>query len=204
MFLVIDSEGSPIQEFSALHVDEKDYDVKDVFHKYVKYPLHLHGDFDGFARRHVHGLNLSFLQENGLKDEEELRTQFMSWLESHPHSKIYGHAPQKEKEFLKMDIIDVELLPWILRGNTFSHSIAHWAKSRRIPVNGITCNAHTSFEGWKPRNPGTLTDADHQKILSGYHCSLYDCMETFLFQDVLSKREQIHVMNSFYFYRFRK
>ena len=36
--LFIDSEGEPVQEFSAIYVHNETYEILDVFHRYVVYP----------------------------------------------------------------------------------------------------------------------------------------------------------------------
>ena len=106
--IYVDSEGEPIQEFSALYVNNDTCDIVDVFHYHVKYPFNC--DFDWKARRCVHGLDLKFLSQHGISDIEELKLSFSKWLETHPYHAIFAHEPRKEREFLNFPIQNVCML----------------------------------------------------------------------------------------------
>jgi len=178
--IFIDSEGDPIQEFSALYAYKNV--IVDVFHQYVYYPSMSVYDEDHFARSHVHGLDLDFLNCHGLKSEQELLTLFSSWLEKHPHSIMFAHAPAKERHFLEMTINDVRLLPWKKRRDLPSHRRTLLMKKSIIPICNTICSAHTSYCGWQcKRKSGTMNVTDLAKIDFGYHCSLYDSLECFFF-----------------------
>lgn len=178
MILFLDSEGEPIQEFTALYVDPQTMDIVDVFHEYVKYPYIR--DSDRWARQHVHGLHLNFLSENGLVNEEELKRKFHNWLSSHPYDNIYGHAPRKEEVFLQLPIVDICLQPWKTRRQILSHRLALSLKKSDIPICGVQCSlAHKSYLSWRPKNRHSLTPADCAKFDFGHHCSLYDCTELY-------------------------
>ena len=105
MNIIIDCEGDPVQEFSALYVNFSNGVIADVFHRHVKYPFPC--DRDYFSRRHVHGLDRNFLQIQGLRDEPELVSVFHEWLTTHPYDNIYAHAPHKEAKLLSLSVRDV-------------------------------------------------------------------------------------------------
>ena len=178
MLIYIDCEGEPVQEFSGLYVDEDRSEIVDVFHKHVIYPFH--NDHDYFARRHIHGLKRNFLSEYGLCSQEELLSLFHEWLKSHPFNDIYAHAPAKEIKLLSLPVKDVCLKPWKYRTQTNSHQISLGMKLAAIPVNGITCVAH-DYVKWKTKCKCAPSATDIAKMHFNYHCSLYDCVECFLF-----------------------
>ena len=186
MLIIVDSEGDPVQEFSVLYVNEVTHVIEDVFHYYVRYPF-TDCDYDYFARHHIHGLDRDILFQHGLCNEEEVRRRFHTWLKSHPFDAIYGHAPRKEEDFLCLSIHDICLKPWKERIACKSHDIAVHMKSMHVAVCGITCFAHSAFQGWKAKKCNSsssskrhLNASDRAKRDFGHHCSLYDCVEIFL------------------------
>lgn len=180
MLIFIDSEGDPVQEFTAIYVDEKTATIVDVFHQYVRYPFYC--DKDVFSRLHVHGLNRHYLSTYGLHGENELVNHFFKWLKTHPYSSIYAHAPAREVNLLSpLSVTDVHLKPWAQRTKCLSHDIALRAKLCKYPICGITCSAHADFLAWQPKHVNTLTLTDHAKLSFSHHCSLYDCIECCIF-----------------------
>ena len=179
MLVIIDSEGTPVQEFSALYVNEETQVIQDVFHAFAKYPSSV--DADWFARRYVHGLDRKFLREFGLRDEEEVLKLFHTWLQTHPFDDMYANAPAKEEDFLSQHVRDVCLRPWKDRVHCKSHQIALDMKLNCVPVCGVTCCAHSRFRGWKPKRLYNMTSTDVAKHDFQHHCSLYDCIEIFHF-----------------------
>lgn len=179
--IFLDSEGEPIQEFSALYVSEKTGEICDVFHYLVQYPSHFGHDGDRFSRRHVHGLGIDYLHRHGLKDEEELLSLLKQWLKKYPSASLFAHAPSKEINFLNMPIEDVSLLPWKERTVLPSHQTALSFKKMNIPICDTVCNAHVSFHGWRPKRSYCLSPTDIAKCNFSHHCSLYDAFECFLF-----------------------
>lgn len=178
MIVIVDSEGDPIQEFTALYCDETVAIVHDVFHRHVRYPFV--SDCDKFARSHIHGLDLNFLTEHGLCDENQLLTNFMLWLSSHPYSSIYANAPAKEIAFLSLPILDVKLKPWKERVHCTSHKKAVSKKLRREPIFNVSCEAH-NYVKWKVSHKKVLSATDIAKFHFSFHCSLYDCYECMLY-----------------------
>lgn len=188
MIIFIDSEGDPVQEFSALYVDSKTLNIIDVFHNFVRYPFKI--DYDSWARRHIHGLSLEFLAANGLENESVLKTKFSEWLSSHPYTVIYGHAPHKEEVFLNVCVSDVSLLPWRLRRDLPSHRVALSLKKSASPVLSVQCaEAHSSFLSWRPSHRRAYSETDSAKMEFAHHCSFYDCVELYL--DFVSKNRKV-------------
>ena len=140
MLIYIDSEGEPIQEFSAIYVDELSGDVVDVFHHHVIYPFEY--DKDIFSRRHIHGLNRDFLSQHGQRDEDAVIRLFHEWLKLHPFDCIYAHAPAKEVKLLSLPVKDVCLKPWSERQFYKSHQLALAMKLSHFPVCNVVCIAH--------------------------------------------------------------
>jgi len=175
--IFIDCEGDPIQEFSAIYVNNDE--IIDVFHRYVHYPSFKDYDGDRFARFHVHGLNIDFLSQHGLENTDILRSEFFSWLNSCSYSRLFAHAPMKEMNFLNLPIEDVCLRLWKDRHTLSSHRKAIFMKKNCIPICNIVCKAHTSFRSWRCKKRMNFTDMAKRDF--GHHCSLYDCVECFLF-----------------------
>lgn len=182
MLMFIDSEGDPIQEFTALYVDSDSHNIVDVFHRYVAHPSRYGFDSDRWARRHIHGLNRAYLATHGLHDEKALLCEFNAWLDSHPCELLLANAPRKESTFLHRPVHDVCLPCWKDRAVLLSHQLSIFLKRGAVPINGITCSvAHSSFIDWFPRRPYTLSPKDVVKRNFGFHCSLYDCIEIYFY-----------------------
>lgn len=177
MPIFIDCEGEPVQEFSAIYVNECGDQILDVFHQHVKYPFAC--DYDFFSRRHIHGLKLVFLERYGLCNETSLLTLFHKWLENHPNEAIYGHSPGKEEKLLSLPIFDVSLKPWKDRINCHSHQLALSMKLNSVPVCNVSCAAHKRVR-WKVKNVLVTSATDVAKFDFFHHCSLYDCVECYL------------------------
>ena len=103
MILFIDCEGTPMQEFSALYVNEENGEC--ISCAYYDYDCH------AWARRHIHGLNLHYLAKNALKDEDELLCTSLN-LQAHLYRRIFANAPLKGKDFLNVSVRDVQLPLW--------------------------------------------------------------------------------------------
>ena len=179
MYIFVDSEGDPTQEFSAIYVNETTYGIEDVFHHHVCYPFKC--DYDQFSRRCVHGLNRDYLRQHGLANEKELVTLFHEWLKTHPYSTIYGHAPHREEKLLSLSITDVCLKQWQERLLCHSHQVAVKMKKNLSPICNVICDVHDKFSGWLPKNVNSPSLTDCAKMCFSHHCSLYDCVECYLF-----------------------
>jgi len=178
MIVFVDCEGEPLQEFTALYVDVQKRLILDVFHHHVCYPF-TH-DKDSFSRRHIHGLNRDFLSRHGLSDESALLLLFREWLSKRPYSCIYAHGPEREKRFLSLPIQDVCLKPWKERIHCYSHQVALSLKLNFVPICGVTCHAHDEVT-WKVNCKNVPSETDFAKKQFFHHCSLYDCVECFLY-----------------------
>ena len=175
MLIVVDSEGEPIQEWSAFVIDEEKRVICNVFHAHVAYPYREDGDW--FARKHIHGLCLRYLSQYGLSDENELLYRFSHWLQPYTSLGIYANAPTKESHFLSRPVTDVSMLPWGERQNTASHKTAVRMKLYHVPICNVSCLAHNAVTYHCKRV--FLNDGDRAKMAFGHHCSLYDCVEIF-------------------------
>lgn len=179
MYIFVDSEGDPLQEFSALYVNECTFEIVDVFHHYVKYPFI--EDYDAWSRRHVHGLDINFLEQYGYDCEHDLLSAFNDWLKHHPHDSMFANAPKREEELLGFPVSDVSLPPWKDRVSCLSHRLALSLKQNAISICDVTCDAHGSFLKWRSNHPFQMTPTDFAKQEFGFHCSLYDCVEIYFY-----------------------
>ena len=174
--IFVDTEGTPIQELSALEVCLYDRQVVDVFHAHA-----YSTDGDDWSRKHIHGLNLSYLKKHGYPSESELISAFKCWLHGKNYLTVFSNAPHKEQEALSLNICDIGLPPWIERHDQPYHVIVKSFKDMNLSLLDKTCprEAHSAYIGVdKNHQPNSLTQK--AKELHGYHCSLYDCWEMYL------------------------
>ena len=181
MRIYVDSQGTPIQEFSAIYVNEETFEIVDVFHKYVIYPCSVYDD-DKWARKHVHGLDLDFLAVHGLRDREELKTSFFTWLSDHPYNEMYANCPNILSPFLSLSIKDVYLVSWSSRDSDLSHQIALFLKLKCAKICNVCCAAaHRSFRYWRPTQVYDMSSHDKARMKFRHHCSFYNAIENFLY-----------------------
>lgn len=139
---------------------------------------------DDWARRHVHGLNLSYLKTHGFPNEEALVLDFKKWLRGKDIIAKYANAPAKEMKLLNCPfILDIGYPEWSTRPNLMSHQTARDFKKVSLPIgsskHSVSCphEAHAEFKFVPtPRMSHTeLAKKDY-----GFHCSLYDAYALYL------------------------
>ena len=152
--------------------------IMDIYH------AHAYSDQpDDWARRHVHGLNRSYLKENGFPSEEAIVKDFKTWLRRLDVLCMFANAPQREYKLLGCSVINMGIPPWIDRVSLLSHQMAHQFKTLELPITALTkyvaCSkdAHQDFKCVPtPHNSATELAKKH----FGYHCSLYDVYALYL------------------------
>ena len=174
----MDTEGDPVQELSALAMDNVTFQIISVYHKHAD----CDSDSDGWARTHVHGLNQSYLRLHGFSNDSELLSDFQKWLDSLNVICIFANNPAKERLFLHNNIIRDSLLPnWVDRASEPYHQVANCFKDLNIPVHGINCNPYAHRDYRSPSMRHLKTKKEEAKALHGHHCSLYDAYELYLY-----------------------
>ena len=156
-------------------MDYQTREIVDVFH------AHAFSDVDDwYARKHVHGLSPSYLSKAGYCNVQQLFSAFYDWLYDKSFITLYGNYPAQEIADLKISIRDIKLDSWRVRRNKTSHKIALLYKKLFIPIKSIQCceEAHSHFKS-VPTRPFNLSDAAKEE--HGFHCSLYDTYEMYLF-----------------------
>ena len=167
-------EGESIQELSAIEMNALTREIVDVYHAYAKAE-----DLDFYSRRHIHGLNFSYLNEFGFPNEKALIDNFKKWLRGKDVLAMYANDPAKEKTVLNLSIKDMELPKWKERISMFTHQTALAFKKNSVPVLNKSCpkHAHSSFVNFPIKRETPTQLAKHNY---GYHCSLYDSLELYL------------------------
>lgn len=181
LILIIDSEGESLQELAAICLDVVNLCIKDVYLQWAKPSLPKSMDVDWFARKHVHGLNRNFLQQNGFENEEALMADFNAWRRKYTINEIIGHAPAKEEILLNLPITDVKLAPWAERYKELHHCVALCMKTLDMHVKDTACSrftTHSEYEGWHVTRTRTRGDLAREEF--GAHCALYDCVSIML------------------------
>lgn len=178
--IFIDLEGYPLQEMSALEMSGTTFNPIDVFHEHA-YSEDI--ELDWYARKHIHGLSPAYLKANGHATPSKLIDSFKTWLSKKKYKLLYANDPTMERITLglELEIQDIKLERWANRINKPYHQIA---QDFKVSFDSICCKrcsplAHSSFQGAiikRPNNPSDLARHAH-----GFHCSLYDVYELYLF-----------------------
>ena len=178
MIIFIDSEGSPIQELSAIAMDVVTGHIVDVYHHFAYCPT----ERDWWARRHVHGLNPLYLQHIGFESEPALVQDFRCWLRRFNVLKVIGNDARTEAEKLNLRIYDIGLPEWSVRVLHMYHKIPNVLKTQNISFN---CNArcHSDYHSYylQPTVDFKLPPNQLARVEHGYHCSLADVFELYYY-----------------------
>ena len=168
-----------MQELSALEMDGYSLEVIDVFHEHA-FCEEIRQDW--YARKHIHGLSPAYLKANGHASPSKLIQSFQNWLAKKNYKKtLYANNPTSECAMLELEINDIDLERWAVRADKLYHKKAHDFKVNFSPIYAKRCSreAHSSFQSVivkRPNNPSDLARHAH-----GFHCSLYDVYELYLF-----------------------
>lgn len=172
--IFLDTEGTPIQELAAVEANTQTREIVDVFLGHA-----MTNESDQFARDHIHGLNLSYLEREGFDSENELLLAFKDWLAPKSFSKILSNGVEKEQKALNIKIDNFPLLPWSERGNEPSHQLALKFKKSGMSIMGQQCSSatHSSYiSALFCKNQKSYEIKSKHK----YHCALYDAYELYL------------------------
>ena len=174
VIIFVDIEGEPAQELSAISMNINTRQITDVYHAYA-----YTDQPDEWSRCHIHGLNQTFLKENGFSDESTLVSDFKRWIQSKDVLATFANNPMKEIEILKLPVQDIGLPQWTDRFQLTSYQTALAFKRKRVPVFNATCNsnAHNKFR-YFPVYRNTQTELIKKDF--GHHCSLYDVFSLYL------------------------
>lgn len=143
--------------------------------------------YDGWSRRHIHGLNRSYLKTHGFSNQKALVSNFKEWLRHQNVIAMYANAPAKEARLLNnANILDLRLPNWSEREYLMSHRTARDFKMKALPITSVkgfkSCpsEVHSEFEKIHRPLPQHLSLTDLAKKRYGYHCSLYDVYALYL------------------------
>ena len=167
-------EGASVQELSAIQMNAFTRQIVDVYHAYARsyHP-------DSWSRSHIHGLNMTFLQNHGFASEEALLHDFKTWLRGKNVLAMYANDPSKESSVLNLPIKDMCMPPWAERIYQPYHQMSLTFKREFIPILDKRCcaEAHCSFIKYPLKR---VTETEIAKRDYGFHCSLYDAYELYL------------------------
>ena len=158
-----------------LHPKQKN--IIAVYHKYAMCPPFA----DAWARLHLHGLNVSYLAKHGLKDEATLLCDFKRWLDQFEVVTMYANNPTRELEKLDLSIVDIGLPPWAERVHHSYHKTPQDHKWTSRPFCHITCNNHVHSDYVYRSYHDCRTYTQKVKAAHGFHCSLADVHELYLY-----------------------
>ena len=173
--IFVDIEGDPAQELSAIAMNADTREITDVYHAnaYTDQP-------DDWSRSHVHGLDKTFLKENGFPDQVTLVSDFKRWLRNKDILVTYANNPGKEIQTLNLLVKDIGMPQWAERVYLTSYRTALAFKRKSVPVRNTICKsgAHGKFRYYPNYR---YTFAEHIKRDFGHHCSLYDAFSLYLY-----------------------
>lgn len=172
----MDSEADPIQELTVFEVNSQSLAIIDIYHGYANSET-----CDTYAHSFIHGLNPNYLSSVAFPNECDLINDVKCWLNKKSFNEIFANDPKKEHEtFPLYNFVDIGLPPWLTRYTESYHVMANKFKSLNIPICNTFCpfEAHSCYRSppWAPRNATAVVKVNH-----GYHCSLYDTYELYLF-----------------------
>ena len=173
----VDAEGEPWQELSCIVISPKQKNIVAVYHKYAACDPFA----DPWARLHIHGLSTSYLLKYGLKDEKTLIVDFKRWLKQFHVIIMYANNPAREQDKLRLPMLDIGLPQWIDRVHHSYHQIPQMYKMSSKPFCHITCNNHVHSEYVYRNFTDCTTYLQKVKADHGFHCSLADVHELYLF-----------------------
>ena len=176
--IFVDTEGAYAEEIAAIAVNSSTLQIIDVFHEFAKPQA-----VDDWSRKHVHGLNCNWLQNNAkFNNQTELMQAFRQWLRGRNVLAIFANDPSKERMLFGQDLAvnDLCFPMWSQREARPSHLITFLFKRAFIPVLNKRCcaEAHSSFK-YVPVYRNSTSELARRRF--GFHCSLYDCLECYLF-----------------------
>ena len=155
--------------------------IVDVYHSHAR----TYKD-NSWARLHIHGLHLTFLEQHGFSDEEALIHDFKTWLHGKDILVINANDPNKEASTLNLLIKDMSIPPWAERVYQPYHQMALTYKHDFIPILDKRCcaEAHAAFSKYPMKR---LSETEIAKRDYGFHCALYKAYELYLYY-ITSKR----------------
>ena len=158
-------------------MDNNTHEIVSVYHEHVD----CDSEVDEWSRKYLHGLNRNYLRTHGFEEVHELVLHFQRWIKSFDVVCMYANAPDKERQLLPgRTIHDLLLPPWQERMRKPYHVVANRYKELRIPIVNVRCGGyiHSQYEGIRCH---VQNKTQMMKLLHGFHCSLYDCYELYLY-----------------------
>ena len=158
-------------------MDNETYKIVDVYHKHIDCKAR----DDVWSRQNFHGLNLDYLHKYGHRCLCDFIADFQRWLNKFHILQLYANNPHKERVLLHTSLINDLLLPvWRQRVSQPYHQVAVCFKDLNVPILNTKCDSyvHNAYDCFIRNDE---SDLEKLKRLHGYHCSLYDCYELYLF-----------------------
>ena len=136
----------------------------------------------GGGRKHLHGLNPSYLINIGFENEQSLIEDFKQWLCGFSIQKLIGNNPRNEMQKLNLHIFDIGLPQWHIRVRYNYHKIPNVLKNYNLSFDSSTsCSSEYHSCYLQPHVNFSLTPNELARIEHGYHCSLADVYELYYF-----------------------
>ena len=173
----MDCEGDPVQELSAIAMDNVTYQIVSIYHKHA----FCNPEDDPWSRINIHGLNPDYLKDYGFPNEDQLFTDFQKWLDSFTIVQMFANNPGRERMLFPNHTINDILLPrWEIRMRQPYHETALRFKQLCAPIVNVRCNRYVHCR-FITRYHIVPSAKELAKILYGFHCALYDCYELYLY-----------------------
>ena len=177
MIIFVDSEGGPIQELSAIAMSPSKNTIVNIYHNFG----FCSSDTDVWARKHIHGLDPEILIDIAFPNESLLIKDFKTWLSQFHVINAYGNNTFRESCKLNLSITDIGLPLWSERVKHNYHKIPNQYKLYNEPFNFLACDSERHRLYVRPNVSLCRTLCQKAKALHGWHCSLADVFELYLF-----------------------
>lgn len=180
IYVFTDTEGIPTQELCAIAVDICDLTIIDIYHKFA------YASGDTWSRRNIHGINTDVTYHFAFRNERKLQNDFENWKSNYNIIKVFENSPNEMTHHFFDNVIDLKLPPWEDRVNQRYHLMANRLKDGNAVIDATICptkcssHIHSLYKPYKTlRRCKNLSE--RLKLQHGFHCSLYDAFELYLF-----------------------
>ena len=175
--MFMDSQGEPWQELSCVVYSLEKEEIYGVYLNYAK----CDPDADDFGRLHSHGLDLSFINMWGEKDETALIDSCKDFLNEFEVQAVY--VTNVDRFVSKFDYVfkDIELPSFVQRRAVYFHLFAKYCKENNKRFHGISCNTkrHSYF---KYKSMFCCKNkSDFETYEMGYQCALANVHEMLMY-----------------------
>ena len=168
--IVVDVEGTPVQEIAAMAISGND--IVSAFHIFP-YANEDMVRADDFARKHVHGIPLVKAKYGCL----DWWDRWTKWRSQYTEHRLIANDARKEADLFQEPVDNYILTPWDERYLRRIHIMAEVAKECGWALCGISWARINHSAYINDAAPKKLTPSKLARLKHGHHCAFYDVLE---------------------------